>query len=340
MIADYLIVGAGLTGATLARELTDAGKRVIVIDKREHIGGQCYTETRDGQVMNLYGGHIFHANDLRLWEYVNRFGAWRQYSHHVKAISGECVYSFPPNRMTWQQLGAEDEHAIREKFFVGYTEKMWGRPYAQVPASVTRRIPMRDTWIDEYFSDRFQGLPEGGYTPMFARMLGGIDVRLGVDYLTDRWLLDRLAAQTIYTGPIDALFDHDGGRLEWRGMRFEHWRVERETYQGCATMNYCDADVPWLRDEEWKFFWKPERPMPYSWVTRSYPSEAEQYYPVPDDANRRLAGAYRDRATSAGYIVAGRLATYQYLDMHQAIGAALAIAEKIKHGTLDTISAD
>lgn len=325
---DYLIVGAGLTGATLARELTDAGRRVLVIDKRRHIAGQCYTEERDGQVMNLYGGHIFHTNDRALWEYVQRFAEFRQYSHHVKARAGGQTYSFPPNAATYAQAGTSSPAAMRALFFEGYSAKMWARPIAEVPASVLKRIPMRADWNDEYFSDTYQGLPAGGYTPMFARLLDSIDVRLGVDYLADRWHLDQLARRVIYTGPIDALFGHDAGRLEWRGMRFEHRREEVEIYQGAATVNYCDADIPWLREEEWKYFWKPARPLPYSWVSRHYPDTAEQLYPVNDDANNRLAAAYQARAEAGGYIVAGRLGSYRYLDMHQAVAAARQSAAK------------
>lgn len=319
---DFLIVGAGMFGAVCARELTDAGKTVLVIDKRDHIGGQCYTETRDGQVMNLYGGHIFHTNDRRLWEYVHRFGLWRQYSHHVKAKAGGAVYSFPPNRMTYQQAGTDDVGAMRKLFFEGYTEKMWARPIAEVPTSVLKRIPVRDDWNDEYFSDTYQGIPVNGYTPLFEEMLFAIPTALGVDYLAQR-SLSAMAHQTIYTGPLDLLFDCDRGALEWRGMRFEHRREEVETYQGCPTMNYCDREVPWLREEEWKYFYPPSERTAYSWVSRHYPDNTERLYPVNDEANNRLAAEYRARAEAAGYIVGGRLGGYRYLDMHQAIAAAL-----------------
>jgi UDP-galactopyranose mutase len=320
---DYLIVGAGLYGSVLARELTDAGKRVLVVEKRSHIGGNCYTETRDGQVMNIYGGHIFHTNSRRLWDYVNRFGEFRQYSHHVKATAGGTVYSFPPNLMTYQQLRTSDPNVIRERFFTGYTEKMWGRAYHEVPKSVTARIPIRDTWNDEYFSDEFQGLPVAGYTPLIERMLDGIEVSLGVDYLKERGSLDHYFRELIYTGPLDALYDYDLGRLEWRGLTFEHWRHEGEWYQGVATMNYPDRCVPFLREEEWKFFYPPAGRLPYSWVSRHTPG-GEAAYPVNDDRNNKLASEYQARARAQGIITGGRLADYRYYDMHQAIGAALA----------------
>lgn len=325
---DYLIVGAGLTGAVLARELTDAGRRVLVIDKRQHLGGQCYTQVRDGQIMNLYGAHIFHTNDAGLWAWIGRFADWEPYTHRVKAVAGGRLYSFPPNRTTYLQLGTDDEAALRAAFFVGYTEKMWGRPYADVPASVTRRIPMRQTADDRYFTDTYQGLPAGGYTPLFERLLAGIDVRLSTDYLADRWSLDRLARRVVYTGPLDALFDHDAGRLEWRGMRFEHAYHIGQRYQPAATVNYCDAAVPWLREEEWRWFWPPAGRPGGTWVTRSYPDAAEQFYPVPDERNNALAADYKARAETAGYVIAGRLGTYRYLDMHQAIAAARVTAAK------------
>lgn len=325
MSYDFLVVGAGIFGATVARELTDAGQRVLVIDRRPHLAGQCYTESRDGQVISLYGGHIFHTSDRRLWDYANRFARFRPYSHHVKARAGETVYSFPPNRMTYQQLGANGHTAavVREAFFVGYTEKMWGRTIDQVPAAVLARIPMRDDWNDEYFSDTYQGMPEAGYTPLVERLLDGVDVRLGVDYLDARWDLDSLGGRVIYTGPIDELFDCDQGRLEYRGLRFEHRREETPIYQGCPTMNWCDRAVPWLREEEWKYFFPPAAPLPYSWVTRTYPDAGERLYPVNDERNGRLAAAYQARARAAGYVIGGRLADYRYYDMHQAIAAAL-----------------
>ncbi len=325
---DYLIVGAGLTGATWARVLTDAGCRVLVIDKRPHLGGQCYTEVRDGQVMNLYGGHIFHTHDAATWGWINQYAHFAPYTHRVLAKAGGELYSFPPNLRTYRQLGTADEAVLRAKFFVGYTEKMWGRPYADVPESVTRRIPLRPTSDDRYFADTYQGLPAGGYTPMFARMLAGIDFRLNADYLADRWQFDQLARRVIYTGPIDALFDYDAGRLDWRGMRFEHTNYVTPQYQAAATVNYCDAETPWLRIEEWRWFWIPASPSPCSWVTYSYPDAAEPLYPVPDDRNQDLAASYRARAEAAGYIVAGRLGAYKYLDMHQAIAAARVAAAK------------
>lgn len=336
---DYLIVGAGLFGAVMARELADKGWRVVVIEKRGHVAGQCHTIVRDGQITQAYGGHIFHTNDKRLWDYVNRFATFRQYSHHVKAMAGDKVYSFPPNHTTYQQMGyknpspAHDHHLrddVRKTFFSGYTSKMWARPIEQVPPSVLARIPVRDDWNDEYFSDTYQGLPEHGYTPLIERLLAGIETRLNVDYLANRADLDALADHVIYSGPIDALFDNDQGRLEWRGMRFEHWLCDwTDVYQGCATMNYCDADIPWLREEEWKYFWKPSERLPYSWMSRHWPDNQESLYPVNDDTNNKRAAEYTMRAKAQGYILGGRLASYRYFDMHQVIAQALGLSKEL-----------
>lgn len=330
---DFLIIGAGLYGAVMAHELTDAGKRVLVIERRHHIGGNCHTYMREGQIIQSYGGHIFHTNSRRIWDYIRKFGEFRQYSHHVKTCSHGVVYSFPPNRMTYQQLGTNDVEVIRERFFVGYTEKMWGRRYEEVPASVTARIPIRHTWNDEYFSDEFQGMPAEGYTPIIARMLNGIETRLNIDYLKERYELDNLAHRIIYTGPLDALFYYDAGRLEWRGLRFEHSRHDGEWYQGVATMNYPDKHTPWLRDEEWKVFYPPAIHTKHSWITRTYPG-GEPAYPVNDAINEKLSNEYKSRAYERGYITGGRLSDYRYYDMHQVIGAALEKARQLiyEHG--------
>jgi len=331
-VLDFLIVGAGLFGATCARELADAGRRVLVIDKRDHVAGNCHTVSQHGQLRNMYGGHIFHTGSARIWEYMQRFSGWRQYEHRVKANYRGTVYSFPPNRMTAQQLGVEigtDEATcrFREAFFAGYTAKQWGRPLDQVPASVLARIPIRNSWDDRYFADEFQGLPAGGYTSLVENMLTGIEVALGQDYLERAADWNALAGRVIYTGPVDALCGHVLGRLEYRSLRFEsRWADHDEL--GCATMNFADAEVPYTREMTWRHFWPSEAPE--TLITREYPAaDGEPYYPVGDERNRRLYDDYR--AYVAGHkpnvILGGRLGTYRYLDMHQAVGAALHLAE-------------
>lgn len=329
---DFLIVGAGLFGATCARALTAAGKRVLVIDKRDHVAGNCHTVTERGQVRNVYGGHIFHTDSARIWEYMQRFAAWRQYEHRVKAFYQGMVYSFPPNRMTYQQMGpnADTEACLRAMFFEGYTAKQWGRPIDQVPASVLARIPRRDNWDDRYFTDEFQGLPVHGYTVLVKNMLTGISVELGQDYLDRATFWNEKAEHVIYTGPVDALCGHVLGRLEYRSLQFRDEWVNAPDFQGCATMNYTDEAVPYTRILEWQHFWPPRERTGKSLITREYPAaEGEPYYPVSDDRNRRLYEDYR--AYVAGHkpnvILGGRLGTYRYLDMHQAVGAALRLTE-------------
>jgi UDP-galactopyranose mutase len=328
---DYLIVGAGLFGAVCARELTDAGKRVIVLDKRHHIGGNCYTETWDGITVSLYGGHAFHTNSREIWDYVNRFTEWQQYENRVKAAYRGVIYSFPPNLMTLQQMGLLEDRdgEIRKRFFEGYTAKQWGRPFAQVPEHVIKRIPIRDNWDDRYFTDTYQGLPVGGYTPMFKRLLDGIPVETLVDYMTDPEYWRRQAERVIYSGPLDALYWHNLGRLEYRSLYFEHTHHTCEDYQGAPTINYTDIHVPYTRRMEWKHWWRTSAKT--TWVTEEYPQAHtpanEPYYPVGDDTNRDLHRKYKALAQADGYITGGRLGSYQYLNMDQAIGAALRTVE-------------
>lgn len=327
---DFLIVGAGLTGATLAQQLHAAGKRVRVIERREHIAGNCHTETRAGIIMSMYGGHVFHTNSARIWRYVNRFTEWQQYEHRVKANYKGRVYSFPPNLMTYEQIGLkpgpEAEKAIRRLFFEQYTAKQWGRPLEQVPGSVIARIPMRQDWDDRYFSDRWQGLPEGGYTPMVAAMLEGIDVDLGAPFERGR---DYNARTIVYTGPIDALFGCDMGRLEYRSLEFQH-SLNPGYNQGCATMNFTSGDEKFTRIMQWSYWWRCKAHI--GLVTTEYPAgytgSNEPYYPIETPENRELYDAYA-RRLPGNIVPAGRLGTYRYLNMDQAIGGALALAERL-----------
>lgn len=326
---DFLIVGAGLFGATCARELADAGKRVQVIERREHVAGNCHTIDDCGQLRSVYGGHIFHTNSREIWDFVNRFGEFRQYEHRVKADYRGTVYSLPPNRMTYQQLGTDDPERLREVFFAGYSAKQWGRPIDQVPDAVLARVPVRDTWDDRWFADAYQGLPADGYTRLVERMLRCVPVVLGADYLERTTWWNEQAERVIYTGPVDALCGHVLGRLEYRSLRFEdEWRDRDEL--GCATMNYPDAEVPYTRAMTWRHFWPST--IARTLVTREYPAEAgEPYYPVADERNRELYERYRVYAAASKpkVILGGRLGLYQYLDMHQAIAAARRLAGRL-----------
>lgn len=336
---DYLIVGAGLFGAVCARELTRARKRVLVVEQREHVGGNCHTAERDGILVQEYGGHIFHTNSRRIWDYVQECAEWRQYSHHVKAYYKGAVYSFPINRMTLQQTGAslpttpphgdnlrdwavsQVGETLYDMFIDGYTRKQWGRDPKSLPASIIKRIPVRDNWCDEYFSDEYQAMPQRGYTAFIAELLRGSTVELGQDYAARATYWNGKARHVIYTGALDRLFGYMLGRLEYRGLRWEHERYERPDYLGAATMNYTDADVPYTRAIEHKYFYPANTA--HTIVTREYPGGDEPCYPVNDERNNRLHSLYMRYAESRRLIVGGRLGRYRYWDMDQAIGAAL-----------------
>jgi UDP-galactopyranose mutase len=334
---DYLIVGAGLFGATAARVLADAGKSVLVIEKRSHVAGNCFDENWGGCYVNKYGGHIFHTNSRRIWDFLGRFTEWRSYEHRVKAHFKGKVYSLPPNLATFDQLGikpgpAADE-VIRSMFFTGYTSKQWGRPIDQVPESVIKRIPIRRNYDDRYFSDRYQAMPDQGYTRMVERMLDAIPVQLGVDFLGDVDYWRQQARRVIYSGPVDALFGYELGRLEYRSLRHVTERVEIDDYQGCATMNYTDIDVPWTRILEWKHFGWRKEPRGETVITMEYPSdEGDPYYPIEDEHNTALYARYAERAGQERWLrVGGRLGSYKYYNMDQVVAQAIAVAES-DHG--------
>ena len=333
---DYLVIGAGLFGATVARELKDAGKSVLVLERRDHIAGNCFDEEVEGIRVNRYGGHIFHTNSARIWRWINRFTLFDAYEHRVRASSRGKVYSFPPNLLTVQELGVPQSRAlelIMDMFYVGYSEKQWGMPFADIPPSLYARVPIRDTYDDRYFSDRYQGLPAGGYTAMVKAMLRDVPVQIGVDYLVDKSYWDRQAQQVIYSGAIDELYGYDLGQLEYRSLRFEN-TIYTNDFQGCPTMNFCDKDIQYTRIMEWKFFGWNKAGIRQTVITREYPEafdgNNERYYPIPTESNRELYRQYRERAEAEGLIVGGRLGSYQYLNMDQAIGQALAVVDKLK----------
>jgi UDP-galactopyranose mutase len=359
MTYDYLIVGAGLFGATFAQRMTEAGKTCLVVERRQHVAGNAYTEERDGILLHMYGPHLFHTSNVRIWRYVQQFAAFNGYHHQVQATTRNgAVVSLPINLHTFHTLFGittpEQARAYLDRVVVpgatannveewclrtigwelydvlvkGYTTKQWDRHPRELPASIIKRLPIRLDWNNHYFSDRYEGIPEGGYTKMVERMLAGVSVLFETDYNTNRAGMRRLAKKIVYSGPIDELFDRDAGRLDYRSIRVEHERIEVSDYQGIGQMNYTGLDTPWTRIVEAKHF-TPGLRLPHTIISREYSvSDGEPYYPIADAQNTALAAQYRARAEAAGYLVGGRLGRFQYLDMHQAIGQALAMADK------------
>lgn len=358
---DYLIVGAGLFGSTFAWHARQAGKSVLVVDVRPHVGGNCYTYDEGGIHVHAYGPHIFHTSSKRIWDFVNQFATFRPYVHRVKAINGRRIYSMPVNMMTlhqlWgvttpeearQQLEHErikidnpqnlEEFALSEigprlyeALILGYTAKQWGRSPNQLPANILRRLPIRLTWDDNYFNDRYQGIPSGGYTQIFDRLLEGCDVRLSVDFFKERAALEAQSLRTVYTGKIDEFFGYRFGELEYRTLRFDTRILNVHDHQGIAQLNYTAGDVPWTRVVEHKHFDPVDTP--HTVVTWEYPEPwspgAVPYYPVNDEVNDAIYDEYKKLAQQEGRTVfGGRLASYKYRDMHQVIAEAMTLVKK------------
>ena len=355
---DFLIVGAGLYGAVCARQAADAGKSVLVIDRRSHIAGNVFTREVEGIHVHQYGAHIFHTNNDEVWNYVNRFAAFNRFTNSPVANFHGELYSLPFNMYTFNRMWGVvtpdearekidrqraaagiteprnlEEQAISlvgtdiyEKLIRGYTEKQWGRSCRDLPAFIIRRLPVRFTFDNNYFNALHQGIPLGGYTAMVERMLEGIEVRLNVDYLAHRQELRALADTVIYTGPIDAYFDYSLGALEYRSVRFETEVLDTPNFQGNAAVNYTDRETPWTRIIEHKWFEPHDQPKTV--ISREYSSEwhpgDEPYYPVNDPANTALYSRYRQLADrESGVIFGGRLGEYRYYDMDAVIASAL-----------------
>lgn len=360
---DYLIVGAGLFGSVCAFELKKMGKKVLVVEKRDHIAGNAFTENNNGIHVHKYGAHIFHTNDKKIWDYVNSFVEFNRFTNSPLANYQGVLYNLPFNMNTFYQLWGTktpsealaiineqrkelgdkqpenlEEKAISlvgrdiyEKLIKGYTEKQWGRRTTELPAFIISRLPVRMTYDNNYFSDRYQGIPIGGYTKMVEKMLEGVDVQLGVDFLKNKKELSSLADKIIYTGPIDEYFDYCYGQLEYRSLRFETEKVDVDNYQGNAVINYTEAEVPYTRIIEHKHFDPVDTP--HSIITREYPIEwsvgDEPYYPVNDVKNMELYKKYKtliDKDNNVSF--GGRLAEYKYYDMHQVIASALYFVSK------------
>lgn len=367
---DYLIVGAGLYGAVCARELTDSGKKVLVIDKRSHIAGNVYTEKVEGINVHKYGAHIFHTNNKTVWDYVNRFSTFNRFTNSPVANYKGELYSLPFNMYTfnkmWGVVTPEEAEAkiteqrkevgdtpknleeqaislvgrdIYEKLIRGYTEKQWGRPCDQLPAFIIKRLPVRLTFDNNYFNALYQGIPIGGYTKMVQNMLKGIEVRLNCDYLEDKENWDDQAKKVIYTGPIDAYFNFRLGTLEYRSVRFENEVLDKPNFQGNAAVNYTDKETPWTRIIEHKWFEFGQdtegNMLPKTVISREYSSEwkpgDEPYYPVNDEKNGALLAQYQELAVKDHKVImGGRLGSYKYYDMDQVIASALERVDELK----------
>ena len=365
---NYLIVGSGLYGATIAQQAKKAGKSVLVIDKRPNIGGNIYTEKVEGINVHKYGAHIFHTNNKEVWDYVTSFVDFNRFTNSPVANYKGELYSMPFNMYTfnkmWGVVTPEEAAAkieeqkkeitgepknleeqaislvgrdIYEKLVKGYTEKQWGRDCKDLPAFIIKRLPVRLTFDNNYFNALYQGIPIGGYTKLIEKMLEGIEVRLNVDYLKNKEELDKLAEKVIYTGPIDAYFDYKLGTLEYRSVRFENEILDKPNFQGNAAVNYTDRETPWTRiiEHKWFEFGKDENgnDLPKTVISREYSSEwklgDEPYYPVNDAKNSALYEQYKALTEAEDNVIfGGRLGEYKYYDMDKTIEVALAAAKK------------
>jgi UDP-galactopyranose mutase len=360
---DYLVVGSGLYGAVFARQATDAGKKVLVVDRRPNVGGNVYTEEIEGINVHKYGAHIFHTNDKRVWDYVNRFAEFNRFTNSPVANYKGEIYSLPFNMYTFNKMWGVvtpeeaqkkideqkkeikgvpqnlEEQAISlvgrdiyEKLVKGYTEKQWGRPCTELPPFIIKRLPVRMTYDNNYFNAAYQGIPVGGYTAMVSQMREGVEVWTGVDYLENRDVLNSLADHVVYTGAIDEYFGFSEGALEYRSVRFETEVLDKPTFQGNAAVNYTDSETPWTRIIEHKWFEFGTQPKTV--ISREYSSEwkpgDEPYYPVNNEKNERLYQKYKELASKEENVTfGGRLGEYRYYDMDAVIAAALRKSDEL-----------
>lgn len=361
---DYLIVGSGLFGAVFAHEAKKKEKKCLVIDKRNHTGGNIYCENVKGINVHKYGAHIFHTNDKHIWDYVNSFVEFNRYTNSPLAVFEDEMYNLPFNMNTFYQLWKvrtpqEVKNKIREqieasgiknpqnlqeqaislvgtdiyyKLIKGYTEKQWGRDAKDLPAFIIKRLPVRFTYDNNYFNDKYQGIPIGGYNKLTERLLEGIEVKTDVDYFEDKAHWDSLAEKLVFTGKIDQYYNYQFGQLEYRSLKFEHQTLDTDNYQGNAVVNYTEREIPYTRIIEHKHFEFGTQPKTV--ITKEYPeewnTEKEPYYPINDAKNTEMYKQYEQLAKADSHIVfGGRLAEYKYYDMHQVIGSALKKSKEI-----------
>ena len=362
---DYLIVGAGLFGAVFAHEMNKIGKKCLIIEKRDHIGGNVYTETQENINVHKYGAHIFHTNNKEVWEYINKFADFNRYTNSPVANYKGELYNLPFNMNTFYQMWGvrtpeearkkiEEQKAefkienpknleeqaisligkdIYEKLVKGYTEKQWGKKCEDLPSFIIKRLPVRFTFDNNYFNDLYQGIPIGGYTKIIEKMLDGIEVKLNTDFFDDKekWL--SIADKIIYTGMIDQYFDYCYGELEYRGLDFKSEILDMENFQGNAVINYTDAETPYTRIIEHKHFENSDSQKTV--ITKEYPKTwsrgEEAYYPINDDKNSQLFNQYEELASKEDNVFfGGRLGMYKYFDMWQVIDEALKLVDFFK----------
>lgn len=358
---DYLIVGSGLFGSVFAHEANKKGYKCLVIEKRDHIGGNIYTYEQDGINIHKYGAHIFHTSNKEAWEYINQFAEFNNFVNSPIANYKGEIYNMPFNMNTFSRMwniktpkeaediiskqrseiteinNLEDQaislvgRDIYEKLIKGYTEKQWGRSCTELPPEIIKRLPVRYTYDNNYFNDRYQGIPIGGYTQIIEKLLDGIEVRLNTDFCKNKDELSKLANKILYTGALDEYFDYSLGNLQYRSEKFEIERIEEENYQGVAVVNYTEREIPYTRIIEHKHFEKSSSPVTY--ISKEYPVDyketGEPYYPINDKANTELYSKYKELAKKDDkLILGGRLALYSYFDMDKTIVAALELVKK------------
>lgn len=363
---DYLIVGSGLYGAIVARELKNAGYKVLIIEKRNHIAGNVYTEKRDNINVHVYGAHIFHTSDEKVWNYVNKYAKFNDFINSPLAYYKGEYYHMPFNMNTFHEIWGvntaeeakakiEEEKAkenikeitnleeqaislvgrtIYERLVKGYTEKQWGRDCKDLPSFIIKRLPLRFEYNNNYFNDIYQGIPIGGYTKLVENIIGDIEVKLNEDYLKNRDYWNTQAKNIIYTGAIDEFYDYKFGELEYRSLKFEVERIEKEFYQKNCVINYTEREVPYTRIIEHKYFENDKSPV--TWITKEYPADykkgMEKFYPMNDEKNNNLYKKYAELASNENNIFfGGRLGKYKYYDMDDVIAEALKDFEEIRN---------
>lgn len=360
---DYLIVGAGFFGSICAHELNKIGKKVLVVENRNHIGGNCYTEKWDNINIHYYGAHIFHTSNKKVWDWINQFSKFKKYNHTVVANYKDQIYSLPFSMWTFSKIwdishpdeakkiiekqSSEiiepknlEEQAIKfvgrdvyEMLIKGYTKKQWQRDPKDLPKEIVKRLPVRFTYDNSYFNDEYQGIPEDGYTKIFQKLLENVEVRLNSDYFKEKDYYDSISDKIIYTGPIDRYFDYSLGQLEYKTVKFAHKLVQTDNYQGTSVINFTDYELPHTRTIEHKHFEKSESDV--TWVTWEYPvpykaGETEPFYPVNDKQNNEMYSQYKEMAKQHPNVYfGGRLGEYKYYDMDKVVESALNFIENL-----------